>query len=391
MDIFILDGLLRRTLVVDDYESFIWTERFSSAGDFQLVIRSTPANRAIFKTGTMFVIQKSFFIMVVEYVEDAKSSDGINVLKVTGPSLEKILASRVAKDTMSNTTTEPKWVLTGTPGAIARQIFHDICVLGNLSSSDIIPYVLETNMIYHADTIAEPTTSITLELDPTTVYQAISDICSLYDLGFRLCRPHDDTSILYFNIYAGCDRTSLQSTMPVVIFSPELENLQDTKEVTTIAEYKNVAYVFSPVGFEVVYAYGVTSSVAGFERRVLMVNASDITSTVPATATAQMIQRGNEELSKNRMLNGFDGELRQDSYVYYTDYNLGDLVEVRNSDGVTVNMRVTEQIFVSDKEGDRSYPTLSINKHINVGAWLDFDYSKVWSDMGATEYWSTQT
>jgi hypothetical protein len=41
MEVYILDSLLRRTEVVDQFESCIWTERFSEHGEFEIDIKST--------------------------------------------------------------------------------------------------------------------------------------------------------------------------------------------------------------------------------------------------------------------------------------------------------------------------------------------------------------
>jgi hypothetical protein len=296
----------------------------------------------------------------------------------------------VAFSIEGNTTTTPKWTITDTPAAVARKIYHDICVTGVLNTADIIPYVTEGTFM-PASTIAEPIDPITLEMEPTTVYEAITQVCQSWALGFRMLRNGDLTQ-LYFDIYAGSDRTTAQTTLPPVVFAPELDNLQNTKELTTIDSTKNVAYVYSPAGFAEVYASGVDPAVEGLERRVLVVNASDITSDNP-NVTAALNQRGYQELAKYRVLQAFDGEISQNSqYVYGRDYNLGDLVETRNTDGVTNNMRVTEQIFVEDQNGERSYPTLTLNTFINTGSWLSWTSDKAWFDFDAdtTSVWGTQ-
>ena len=101
-----------------------------------------------------------------------------------------------------------------------------------------------------------------------------------------------------------------------------------------------------------------------------------------------MIQLGRDELSKNQSLSAFDGEISQNGlYKYGVDYNVGDMVEKQSADNITNTMRITEHIFVSDKDGDRSYPTLSIDQVITPGSWLSWDNNKEWDDMGATEYW----
>jgi hypothetical protein len=386
MEVYILDSLYRRVDVIDRFESLIWTERFSAYGDFELIVHSTFQNRQRFAPGVRLVITESYRVMTVETVEDTTDSDGRQLLKLKGPSFEEVLEDRVARNVLSDLTADPKWILEGTPTEIARQIFHDICVDGDLDPGDVIPMVSEGSEIFPDDTIGEPPDEITYEIEPMTVYTAIKQLLDLYDAGFRLVR-NLDTGQLYFDVYMGIDRTTAQTSYPAVVFSPDLENLQNTTELTTIALYKNVAYVFSPVGHEIVYPLDIDPEVEGFERKVLLVMANDITDVDPGDASDKMIQRGIEELSKHRRFSAFDGEISQNSqYKYGTHYNLGDLVELRNSDGFTNTMQVTEQIFVSDKEGERSYPTLTINQFILPGTWLAWDFNQVWEDVGATEW-----
>lgn len=369
MEVYILDSSRRNTSVVDKYESLIWTERFSAYGDFELKLHSTLDSKARLKVGLWISVEVSYRIMVIETTEDTTDDEGRDILIVRGRSIEAILTNRLARSTMGNLTSTPKWSITDQPGDIVRKYFHDVCVTGVVNAGDIISGVNESRMpLLPAATIAEPTDTVTVEIDPITVYTATKNLCDQWRMGFRLVR-HPTTWVLYYDIYMGSDRTTNQTSLPAVVFSSGMDNLSNTTELTSVALYKNVAYVFSPVGSETVYADDVDSSVAGFDRNVLIVVADDITSGVPATATAQMIQRGKEELAKYRRFTAFDGELNQNSqYLYGTDYNLGDLVEFQNDEGTSSIMKVTEQIFVSDKEGDRSYPTLVVDSFIVAGS-----------------------
>jgi len=387
MELYTLDPLLRRAEVFDEFASLIWTERFKQYGDFELDISSTLRARTLLKTGTLLATDDSHYVMVIESVEDATDSDNRKLLKVKGRSLEVILYDRVAKESLSNTTTSPAWLITGlTPTAAARKIFHDICVTGILSSYDVIPFIFEGTFL-PASTIPEPVDLVDIELEPTTVYDAIVQIADIWNFGFRLLREYD-TSKLWFDIYTGRDRTTAQTTNPAVVFAPELDNLQNTKQFMTIENAKNVAYVYSPVGFEMVYADGVDPDVSGFERRALVINATDINSGTAPEISAALIRRGQDELAKARVFQAFDGEINQNSaYVAGVDYNLGDIVEVRDSDGTTNNMRVSEIIRVADREGTRAYPTFVLNQFINTGSWLSFVDNTQWADM-TTEEWA---
>lgn len=463
MELYILDSLLRRTAVIDRFESMIWTERYSAWGDFELVIFSTRESRSLLQVGTRLAMSDSYRVMTCEFIENAIDSEGRQLLTVKGRSLEALLDDRTARNTFADLETTPKWVLTGTPGAIARQIFNEICRTNVNFADDEIPF-LQSGSIFPASNIPEPADVITIELSLSSVYTAIKELCDSYDLGFRLVRNFDESE-LFFDIYSGSDRTTLQNVLAPVVFSPDLDNLTNTSEITSISTYKNVAYVFHSFWVQVVTADGVSVEVEGFERRVMHVDATDIEVperaitlttaqtdainaaqafesndkegkaalqkltdnkrllatdpekinifmwSVPLTSAQRseisgalaasieynttennhmnplLIQRGKEELAKNRSLSAFDGELSQHSnYKYNTGYNLGDLVEMRNSDGVTNQMRVTEQIFVSDSEGERAYPTLTVDRFITPGSWFAWDYNQVWADADGT--WS---
>jgi hypothetical protein len=392
MEVYILDSLYRRVQVCDSFDSLIWTERCRRYGDFQLTVHSTPANRARFTVGTNLAMNESYRVMTVETVEDTTDDEGRKLLNVSGRSLEAILLNRIAHGTISDDlTTTPKWTLTGLPLDLLAYMYHYHCVLGTLDAGDIIANVAEGSELFPEDTIGAPSDTITIDIEPATLYDSMANLADIYDMGFRIVRD-PVSSLLYFDTYMGCDRTTDQTTLPAVVFAPELDNLQKVTELQTIASYKNVAYVFSPVGVEVVYADGVDPEVAGFDRHVLLVKADDITDTDAPTASAKMIQRGKDELAANRRQSAFDGELDQNAkYKYGIDYNLGDLTEMRNQDGVTNKMQVTEQIFVSDSEGEKSYPTLALNTFITPGSWLAWDYNQEWADLDPSpETWADQ-
>lgn len=382
MEVYILDSLYRRIEVVDTFESLVWAERFSTVGDFELDIVSTLENRRRFVEGVRLVTNESYRVMTVETVTDYTDEEGRRVLKIKGSSLEGVFQHRMAWNG-DDLTTDPKWVLEGTPKEVADQLFHDICVTGIVDTGDIISGIVEAN-IFTTDTIEFPDEEVVYSLDPKDLYTALKDLCDAFHMGFRIVRDLD-TSILYFDVYMGSDRTTSQSTLPAVVFSPDLDNLRNTTKLTSNAIYKNAAYVISKMGATIVYADGVDPSVSGFERRALVVVADDIDD--PIDGMEQMIQRGKEELAKNRRVTLLDGEISTTSeYKYGVHYNLGDLVELRDDDGARSQMRVTEQIFVSDKEGDRSYPTLTMTQFVVPGSWGALPADLRWQDL-TTETW----
>lgn len=488
MDLYVLDDQLRRIQVVDTFESFIWTERFSEYGDFQLVIESTAPTRKVLTIGTHVAIETSYRVMTIETVEKKRDAEGRSILEITGRSLEALMLDRVAKKTMDDLTVDYEWILEGTPREIMKEVFKEICILGKLDSSDIIPFIQEgdflvtvgswyslpTNLVweqvqgvwqdfysaYDPDDGEDPSEDVMVSIKPQPLYDIIKDLCDVYGLGFRIVKNFDKSE-LYFEVYRGNDRTSLQMGLPPVLFSVDLDNLVDSSEYHSVMESKNVAYVFSNYLTEIVFAEG-DGAASGFERRILYVDATDTevpereynlttdqhnainaalniapspehksalqslanrhrltaeevtltlfftTTTLISAAQRTQItnarntniaynsvedayvapllrQRGQIELAKNKKLSAFDGEIsRFGGYKYGVDYDLGDIVELRDTDGILSRMRVTEQIFVHDIEGEKSYPTLVADSVVEPGSWGGQPPYLVWDDATGT-------
>lgn len=373
MEVFTLDSILRREHVIDDYESCIWTDRFSAYGDFQLTIKTNSVTRSLFQTGTRLAIDKSMHVMTVDTIEGKTAEDGTELTEITGKSLEALLEDRAAVGSLI--AGESKWTIPGKPGDIVRYMFYQICYHGLISSNDTIPFLqLEdyTDEFYPL----EPDNVLEWIQTPDSLYNAIKKLCDVYDFGFRIVRPGEDSK-LYFNVYPGLNRKTNQTFRPPVIFSSDLDTLLSTAELQSMAMFKNVAYVVSDKMNLIVYGPNVTAPPSGFDRRVLVVSMTDLEEAVPEDVPliaeereayyadlnsrnlALMQQRGQEALAEHKRIHVVDGELNQrNNYVYGVDYFMGDLVEVQSGTGRSIK-RVTEQIFVSDAQGERSYPTLT--------------------------------
>lgn len=409
MEIYILDSLLRPVDVVDVFASIVWTEKNQDIGDFELDLVNTPANRKRFVTDVLLTVNVSKRVMKVETVEKGMDSEGRFMMKVKGQEITEILAARAALGTQAGYANTPTWFIPDrTPGNVMRYMFQSICVNGDVSPADILPLLDWNQTLYPTDTIPEPTELINWEQKPSSLLDAEKELAGIYDLGFRLYR-NPLTSRLYFNVYSGSDRTTDQTLLPPVIFSPDLENVLNTTEYTTVAATYNVAKVIWVetiaaytdendvewpeeiiVHTQTVYADDTAPADDGFDRRVLMVEVTSMPEEITDTI-AYLRRTGRDELAKVRPLGAMDGELSQYSqYKYEVDYYLGDLVEQRNQDGATSKMRVSEQTFIEDAQGERSYPTLTMNEFINPGSWISWKYNKDWADMGADEFWANQ-
>lgn len=392
MEFWTLNDQLQKDQVIEGYKSFIWTERYAAWGDIKIDTPANQKNRSLLAPGTMLAQADSTYVMTIETITDAVGDDGAENLEVVGRSLEAILDDRVAMsaDQVDDIVTNPKWVLTGTPGNIARAIFQAICVDLALDTGDGIPFY-HSGTLLPTGSIDEPAETITANLDPTSVYNAVKTVCNTYNLGFRLVR-NGEAGQIYFEIYTGDDHTSDQTDRDAVIFSPNLDNLEDVTKLTSNAAYKNLAYVVGKDQVSIVFGVGEDTTAAGFERRVLVVNASSVDATSVADVEGALSQAGLDALAQHRKVYQFDGKISENGpYKYGVDYKLGDLVEEQDATGFGNQMLVTEQIFVSDDTGDRSYPTLTLSQTIVPGTWIDVTPpTEEWADVATDQVWGNQ-
>lgn len=383
MELYILDDNFIRLAIVDQYESLIWTERFNAIGDFELLIAFEFVPRELTTEGAYLGLSESDRVMVVETTERITGDDGTYKVKVTGRSLEMIFKQRLNKIFTGDITTDAfkKVDLSAPFQDSLRALVNSILITNTIYPADIIPQ-LQTTQLRPSGSLPfpdyPPGTVYTREIE--TLGDTIESVCTTYDLGYGLLKD-GDTGHLHFDLYTGSDRTSGQGDRNAVIFSKAMDNLASTNEIRSINILKTVAVVAAKKGFGIVYPNDTDEQLVGVKRRVLLVKADDI-DLDPGTALDTAIQiRGRQELAKATRVHALDGEVGIADFQYNVDYALGDMVEQRSLTGVSSIFRVVEQIFSSDKEGMKSYPTLQMDLLVDLGTWYAWPFSSFWDDV----------
>lgn len=356
MEMYILNETLQRIQHVSEFETLIWTERWRRYGDFVLIIGLSE--QAIFKIEQRFSLDRSSRVMVCKSIEIFTDQDDVQKLKISGRSLESITAERPNQSyAISTGSASDDRVLSGLPAAIARILFDNICRNNSEVPNDNIPFI-QSGTISPASSIPEPSGSVEIRFGLEELYSSLTRITDTYNLGLRLIKDGDQSK-LYFEIYTGDDHSIEQTSRPAVVFNSQLDAMTSSRALVSISEFKNVAYIFAQNGSKIVIADGTDPDVEGFDRRILIVQADDIDLPSGPSLDAALTQRGKEALAKTQVTHIFD--CQNAKYVYETDYKLGDLVTQIDDAGVDTTMRVEEQTFISDIEGERDYPTLTAN------------------------------
>lgn len=346
MELYTVDpaNSFRRGKLIEHYESFIWTDRYSAYGDFSLTCEPSKEAQDRLKPDVLVGFTESDRMMQIHSILRTQDSKGKNVLKVQGKSIETVLEGRAAKKVLSAATWD---IGPASIGAIVVNMVDTICIAGTgVSPDDVIPGLTATNLTGVGG-------SYTVKIKAGTLYERIKELVDSFDMGIRITFT-PGVNALNFAAYVGTDRTGEDG----VAFSPHLNNLAETSSLNSWADFKNGAYVFSNFGVKLVPGTG-SSTLTGLSRRILLVDATDIPGPFDSAHDSALYQRGIDALADHRRQNMYDGKIVPNGpYKYNQHYFLGDLVVLLGDYGEKQSMRVTEHIWAYDSSGLNSYPTL---------------------------------
>lgn len=390
MELYTLNRSLLRTNVIDNFHSFIWTERYYGDGDFELVVPATTEMIQKLPTGQLLSLNESDEVMLLETLNIENGQ-----LKGNGISLLPWLNNRFIR--VSQKHEDRYWHLTGPPGKILWDIIWNMTSPNSpYLLNDITPGVPNPARIpigipqpwrlalpnlrlldYYG---LDPVVSIAVPFGP--VYDALKEIATTYEIGMQAILQYaNDTGFsIGFRSYIGTDRTSKQTVYPIVRFSPQMDSFTNIKELQSIAALKTDVYSFAPglnpekdedgndkpdlrtIPGE---SHVPGSWPSGFDLRALLVFAEDITTDMiggnPDTLVNVLNSRALDALTNNKSIKAVDGEIVPESqFQYGIHYNLGDLIEVQGNSGLVQTARITEYIRSQDSSGEKTYPTVTM-------------------------------
>jgi hypothetical protein len=390
MDLYTLTPNFLADLPVDEFVSAIWTERYSKSGDTQIVVPATAANVEKLKEGTYLALRGSDEVMELETQNIEKQ-----LLTVTGSTLdEAVLMERFvwAQNPEYSSGEDVKTRVadynddTRKPGEFMSHLvdkfvinpvnFSGIWAAATLDFTREKIDEISLGAIDHSGTVQR----LTAPTGP--LYTALEQLADQNSVGMSLYLYSADATTgfqLRFKTYVGLDRTSGQSTNELVRLTPGLDGISDIKEVRSIKEFKNVVYVYYQ---GVIYKYLADPDAPepeGLDRRVLVTDAEGepvgrkvgesywggagigYTQPVIYDIPAFLAQNAKDALANHNYIRSIDGQTSPISdYKFGTDYFLGDLIELEGLTGAISKARITEFIRSQDKNGEKSYPTISV-------------------------------
>lgn len=348
MDLTVLNTDLDNVSLVDTYESFIWTDRYYSYGDFELYTAMSDGILDYIKQDYYLQNRDSDHVMIIEKLLIGSDVEKGNHITVSGRSLESILDRRAI------------WGQKALSGSLQNGI-KTLLYENIISPSDSNRRI--ENFVFEEST--DPSiTRLQIEAQYTgdNLYDVIQKICEERNIGFKIIL--NDNKQFVFKLYSGIDRSYDQTAVPYVVFSPNFENIINSSYIESKSSFKNVTLIGGE-GEGSARKYTIIGNGSGLNRREIFTDARDISSDVgngivltDTEYAAQLQQRGKEKLAAYPDVTSFEGKVETTiMFKYGEDFFNGDIIQIANEYGHETKARILEIVMSENEEGASVYPT----------------------------------
>lgn len=336
MNINVLNTKYEKISIVDSYTSLMWCKRYADVGALDLEVEASKENLRIFRKGFYITRDDDDAIFRIESLEIESDDEGNENLIVGALDCKAILHQRIT------------W----------SQIF-----LNNSDVQSFIKQMLTFNFIAPQDTNrrinlrfednAELNGVGFAETRQSTyddIGEKIIELCKTFNLGCKVYFNYE-TEKFVFKLLQGVDRSSNQTKNRRIVFSPDNDNMFSNKYTYDMSDSKNVALVGGE-GEGLERKLRSVGNAKGLERRETFVDASsasdegDLVDYMDA-----LVNEGKSKLSEMTAKAKFEAEIDFNSYTYKIDYDLGDVITVKNKYGISLDARVVEIIETWDVQG----------------------------------------
>ncbi len=377
-EFYLLDNELNKKYIIDTYSSAIWAKRYNDIGDCELVISASEENFRKIKECKYIARNDDDMVCKIKKIEIQTDEENGNQLILTGKDITDILEQRiVVKQTNFNGLVED----------YIRTLINDSIINPTNADRKIKNFVL-ADKIGFSDTIREQVTYDNVGIK-------IQKLCKQYGWGYRVTINNGN---FVFALYKGRDKSKY------ITFSHNYDNISTTDYSKDDSNIKNVALVAGE-GEGVARRTTTIGNGVGIDRHELYVDARDISSEIDYDELLTNYPNGKEKVINNVIyyqVNGsniaiitkndagevtnvqlcsniyienlkntgyekmstytsvtsFSGEVIVGmSYRYKEDYDLGDIVNIVNEYGISIDVRISEVIENQDDNGYTMEPT----------------------------------
>lgn len=323
----ILNQSFERLAIIDDFISFIWTQRFYTVGDFELCTDVKYVD--LLQIGNYVIRTKDNHAGIIEKIQYKRTEESQEMIIASGRFLPSILGRRVIS---------AQTQLTGNVTGCISTLINQNIISPSLASRRI------SNVIFQNDSASTETMDV--QYIGQNLLETVTNLCELYSIGLD-CILTDDNKFKFI-LYDGTDRSYNQSTNPYIIFSDDYDNLMNAEYEKNYEEYSTDVLVGGEgEGINRTMVWASQQARSGLARYETFLDASSAV-TNEQIITQETYEKQLEGLGLEQTTDytaAFTGEVDFTNVVLGVDVFVGDIVTVQNTNwGMMLNTRLIEVI-----------------------------------------------
>lgn len=351
LDVF--DKNFTRIDKISNYGYVQYTKVLNGSGIFEIQIPLDETALNVYENGYFLMFEKDTVGIITVFNPAINGETNDEQLIIKGYLSNWLLARRYMPYVTN---------YTGTITEIIRQMVDDNCIHPT-DSSRVLPLILSEDSRY-IPTLYPAT--INTQITGDNLQGKIEELLDTREMGYDVHPVLTNTAMngFEFRLIAGEDRTIGNTAgNPYVVFTTDLKNILKSQYTYNINDYCNMAYVAGEgENVDRIVEKAGNTTASGMDRYELYVDARDLQKEAPDEPPltddeyrAVLITRGLEKLGECGVEEVYEAtiDIINTQYEYGVDYELGDLVTVKDSTiDLEMSARVT-QIQVTSL-GDRS-------------------------------------
>ncbi len=382
-ELYLLDDKLNKKHIIDTYSSLIWAKRYNDIGDFELMILASTDNFRKIEECKYIMRSDDDMVCEIKKIEIKTDAENGSQLIISGTDIKNILKQRIITKQIN---------FNGPIENYIRTLIQDSIINPKEIDRRIDNFILDEKQGY-TETIKEQATY-------DNVGEKIQKLCAQYEWGYKV---NVDNRKFIFSLFKG------RNVSEYITFSANFDNISTTDYLKDNSNIKNVALVAGE-GEGVERTTITIGKGKGIDRHEVYFDLRDISRTIEyeellnnypngreitiGNTVYYQVNRtniaiiekdeegaileiklcdeiymqnlkntGHERLSEYTSVTSFSGKvITTMGYKYKKDYDLGDIVNIENEFGISVNARITEVIECRDENGYSIEPTFE-----NVG------------------------
>lgn len=331
---FIYDKNFNRIAEIDDYISFIWTQRYYTPGDFELC---APVSKLeFFKIGYYIFRRGDDYGGIIEKIEIKKTEDSQEMIIASGRSLVSIIGRRVIST---------QQMITGSVLDGIELLITDNIINPELAARQISNFTFTCT----SQSVAE----VEAQYIGENLLDVISGLCESNAIGMKCSL--DANSNFAFEIFDGTDRSYNQNINPYIVWSDKYDNLYTSEYTEDCSELSTDVCVGGEViNNERVLVWSAKDSQSGVDRFEKFLDASNTINNEQIitleTYKSQLEGLGIAEVTDYTA--AFSGEVDFSKVMEGNEVSVGDICTIENTKwGIYINSRVVEIIESVGEDG----------------------------------------